>query len=264
MEKPDLLAEQYADASNLSTRGEFNRRYTVADRHPHEWVLDQISLPAAATMLDIGCGPATFWSGNPDRVPEESHVVLADFSRGMVGQAREAVTEAPFSTRHLTADAERLPFADGVFDRAFALQMLYHLPDREAGLAECARVLADDGRFYATTSSQGNMGDLFEMMSTVADGAVDPLPGGFTAENGREVLGDQFDSVERYVFENELRVDDPDALVAYALSLPLDAAPLAAFDPADAGALREEVARRINRDGEIRLQKDMALFVADP
>lgn len=262
MKKADLLAEQYADASNLSTRGGFNRQYTVPDRHPHEWILDQISVPTGATILDIGCGPASFWAANTDRLPSDSRVVLSDFSRGMVSQARDRVGAVPFSTRPLTADAERLPFVDDRFDAAFALQMLYHLPDWRAGLQECERVLADGGRFYATTSSRTNMTTLSELMSTAAEGTVDPLPGEFTAENGGEILAAQFDTVDRYVFESEVRVDDPDAVVAYALSFPLDARALSAFQPDDAAALRDVAARRIDEDGEIRWQKDMALFVA--
>ena len=99
-------------------------------------------------------------------------------------------------------------------------------------------------------------------MSSIADGSVEPISGEFTAENGREQLVPHFDHVERRLFENEVRVDDPDAVTAYALSLPLDAPELSAFDPENAEILRSQAAEHIDRQDEIRWQKDMALFVA--
>lgn len=69
MEKAAPLAEQYADASSLSTRGEFNGRYTVRDVHPHAWMFDELSVEADARVLDLGCGPGSFWVVNEERVP---------------------------------------------------------------------------------------------------------------------------------------------------------------------------------------------------
>ena len=125
-------------------------------------------------------------------------------------------------------------------------------------------MLAADGRLYATTGSSQNAVQLYEMMSTVVDGSVSSLVGGFTAENGREQLKEHFDQVERRLFENEARVTDPDALTAYALSLPLEDPRLSAFDAEDAEALRELAAEHIREHGAVRWTKDMALFVAQP
>jgi ubiquinone/menaquinone biosynthesis C-methylase UbiE len=264
MDKASLLADQYADASNLSTRGAFNDRYTVTDTHPHRWVRDELTLPDGARVLDLGCGPGAFWTLDGGHVPADWSPVLADFSPGMAADAAENLAAEPVDAAVSVADGEHLPFADDSFDAALALLMLYHLPDRDAALSELLRVLAPGGRLYATTGSEANDIPLFEMLSAVADGTVETLARGFTAENGRDVLDSHFDSVERRTFENEVRGDDPDAVVAYALSLPLDAEPLSAFDPGDADALRELVAERIERNGEIRWRKDTALFVADP
>jgi ubiquinone/menaquinone biosynthesis C-methylase UbiE len=263
MDEVALLAEQYADASNLSTRGGFNDRFTVKDRHPHEWVYSESSLPDDASVLDLGCGPGAFWRINADRVPEDWSPVLADFSRGMVADAARHLGDAPVDPAPTVADAQRLPFDDGAFDAVLALLMLYHPPDRDAAVEEVGRVLVPGGRLYATAGSVDNAGTLFELMSSVADGPVEPLAGGFTAENGREVLDPHFADVRRRVLENEIRVDDPDAVVAYVLSLPLDDPRLSTFDPDDAGPLRELAAELIDREGAIRWRKDTALFVAE-
>jgi len=44
------------------------------------------------------------------------------------------------------ADAQRLPFEDGVFDAAMMISMPYHVPDRVAALAEARRFLRPGGR----------------------------------------------------------------------------------------------------------------------
>lgn len=81
MEEASLHAEQYADAAKLSTRGEFNGRFTVRDRHPNESVYEELSVSAEPTVLDLGCGPSSFYGINADRVSEEWTAVYADFSR---------------------------------------------------------------------------------------------------------------------------------------------------------------------------------------
>lgn len=262
MDEAALLAEQYADASNLGTRGEFNDRFTVRDEHPHLWYREQISLGYDATILDLGCGPGSFWTANAGRIPEDWSPVLADLSPGMVSTARERLDTDTPTARLAAATAEALPFAAGTFDGVFAFQMLYHAPDRDRAIAECRRVLVEDGTCYASTGSEVNAAPLFELMSTVADGPVEALSRDFTAENGREQLAAHFETVETRTFENEVRVDDPDAVVAYALSLPLEDPALAPFEVEDAPALRELAAERIAAEGEIRWPKDMTLFVA--
>ena len=263
MEKTELLADQYADESNLATRGEFNDRYTVLDLHPYEWVWDELSVAEDASVLDIGSGPGSFWAVNEDQIPKDWQVVLGDFSEGMLVEARDQLTDILFPLHLTIADAEGLPFADDTFDVTLALQMIYHLPNRAAALREFQRVLAPEGRLYVTTRSRTNVQELLEMMSAVADAPVQLPLNEFVAENGHDQLMPYFSQVERHMFENEVRVDDPDALTAFALSLPLEAPELSAFDPEDADQLRERAAERIADQGAIHWQKNMALFVAE-
>ena len=247
----------------FSKTAETYHRLRVSTR-PHEWVWDELTVPSNASVLDIGCGGGRFWTVNEDQTPDNWQVVLGDFSEGMVLQACDRLTESLFSPHLTVTDAENLPFTDDTFDAVLALQMLYHLPNRTAALQELRRVLAPDGRLYATTGSTANARPLFEMMSTIADGPVQSIAGEFTAENGYDQLIPHFSQVERRVFENEVRVDDPDALTAYALSLPLNAPELSAFEPEDADQLRKLAVKRIADQGAIHWQKNMALFVAEP
>lgn len=54
------------------------------------------------------------------------------------------VLETPWN--HAAADAQRLPFAAGVFDAVLALDVVHHLADPARFFSECVRVLASGGR----------------------------------------------------------------------------------------------------------------------
>jgi len=263
MDRSDLLAEQYADASNLQVRSEFNRRFSTRDDDPHGWIFERLDLGPDADLFEVGCGTGKFWARNADRVPTGWTITLTDFSRGMVRAAREKLASGPVDPRLAVAEASRIPLDADSADAVLANMMLYHVPDREQAFREIARILGPDGRLYASTVSVENKTTLYALLDEVADGPVDPLPeGGFTLENGAQQLRSVFDAVETERYESRLAVTDPDWLVAYALSLP-DAEALAAFDEGDAPALRELAARRVE-DGPIEMQSDLGLFVARP
>jgi 2-polyprenyl-3-methyl-5-hydroxy-6-metoxy-1,4-benzoquinol methylase len=61
----------------------------------------------------------------------------------------------PLELRFLLADAGRLPFADGVFDRVISFDVLEHLPNQCAALTEAARVVRPGGKllFYAISAA---------------------------------------------------------------------------------------------------------------
>lgn len=65
--------------------------------------------------------------------------LVVDVSRGMVSRARGHGLSA------VQADAGRLPLATGSVDAAVVVDAYHHLPDRQAALAETARVVAPGG-----------------------------------------------------------------------------------------------------------------------
>jgi Methylase involved in ubiquinone/menaquinone biosynthesis len=62
-----------------------------------------------------------------------------------VGEARPPATAVA-----VRADAYRLPFGDGVFDAVIAAEILEHIPDDRAAIAEAVRVLRPGGRLAVT------------------------------------------------------------------------------------------------------------------
>jgi demethylmenaquinone methyltransferase/2-methoxy-6-polyprenyl-1,4-benzoquinol methylase len=100
------------------------------------WAL--LDLPAAGALLDAGGGTgrmAQFMTG-------KAHpVVVADFSRKMLGQAR-----LKDGIQAVCSQTEKLPFAAETFSRILMVDALHHLHDQQAAAAEMWRTLQAGGR----------------------------------------------------------------------------------------------------------------------
>jgi 2-polyprenyl-6-hydroxyphenyl methylase / 3-demethylubiquinone-9 3-methyltransferase len=98
-------------------------------------------------VLDAGCGGGLVAR---ELAAAGAIVVGVDRSLGSLGVARRAVGDrgrfGPAQGR-----LERLPFATGSFDAVVAADVLEHLPDLPAAVAELARVLAPGGSFLFDT-----------------------------------------------------------------------------------------------------------------
>ncbi|MCI3221146.1 methyltransferase domain-containing protein [Streptomyces sp. NP-1717] len=107
-----------------------------------------------AAVLDIGCGV-----GKPALqlvATRDVHVTGIAISDVEVEQAAERAKEAGRSdvTTFRNADVMELPFADGSFDGAWAVESLLHVPDRGRALAETARVLRPGGRLVIADTAE--------------------------------------------------------------------------------------------------------------
>jgi 2-polyprenyl-3-methyl-5-hydroxy-6-metoxy-1,4-benzoquinol methylase len=91
------------------------------------------------SLLDVGCGEGVLtqrWA----KLLEPARVVGIDLDDPLLA-AEWARRTAPNLT-YLAQRAERLPFADGEFDLATAIEVLEHVPDPGHTLAEMARCAA--------------------------------------------------------------------------------------------------------------------------
>ncbi|HKP99464.1 MAG TPA: class I SAM-dependent methyltransferase [Actinomycetes bacterium] len=100
-------------------------------------------LPQAQSVLDVGCGTGRLLRHARACYPMAEFVGI-DLAGRMVATAM-AVTPPKLAIRYVHARAERLPFADGVFDLMFATLSLRHWTNLPAGIAELARVLTPRG-----------------------------------------------------------------------------------------------------------------------
>jgi ubiquinone/menaquinone biosynthesis C-methylase UbiE len=103
-------------------------------------LLREISLVPGERLLEIGAGEG----GNLYHLRARgAFCVGIDFSPQKAAFAKKAT-----GAELVAADAGALPLADGSFDIVLIRDLLHHLPDRPAALAEAHRVLRPGGRLH--------------------------------------------------------------------------------------------------------------------
>ena len=114
-------------------------------------------LPATARVLDVGCGPGTITADLAGRVPG-GHVVGIDAAGDVLAAARhEAARQGRPNVSFGAGDAYHLAFDDATFDVVHAHQVLQHLSDPVAALAEMRRACRAGGLVAARDSDYGGM-----------------------------------------------------------------------------------------------------------
>jgi SAM-dependent methyltransferase len=116
---------------------------------------DKLGLRAGDLVLDLGCG---FGRHAYEAFRRGARVVACDLSTDELlsvrhtFQAMHEAGQAPPSGLGATAcaDATRLPFPDGTFDRVIASEVMEHIPDDLAALDELTRVLRPGGVLAVT------------------------------------------------------------------------------------------------------------------
>jgi 2-polyprenyl-3-methyl-5-hydroxy-6-metoxy-1,4-benzoquinol methylase len=102
-----------------------------------ERTLDELLAAAApASLLDVGCGEGVLVHRWAQHLPA-ARVVGIDLQEDSI-QAGWQERQAP-NLEYRVMKAENLPFADGEFELASAIEVLEHVPDPEHTVAEMAR-----------------------------------------------------------------------------------------------------------------------------
>lgn len=102
-------------------------------------------LAAGMRLLDVGCGPGSITRGLAARLAP-GEVIGIDLSEETLASARADAAERKLDNlRYQVASVYELPFEDGSFDAIFAHQVLQHLREPSAAIAEMLRVLRPGG-----------------------------------------------------------------------------------------------------------------------
>jgi SAM-dependent methyltransferase len=107
-------------------------------------------LPRGTRALDVGCGTGYDLHRLHDRGFDVAGVEPDGDMRARARRANPGVEV-------IDGDAARLPFADGRFDFASAIEVLRYLPDPRAAVAELARVLRPGGVAFVTAAPRWSL-----------------------------------------------------------------------------------------------------------
>jgi len=112
-------------------------------------------LQPGARVLDVGCGPGTITADLAARVPSGQVVGIDAAADVLHGARQEAERRGQANVRFETGDVYQLAFGDDAFDVVHAHQVLQHLSDPVAALAEMRRVCRPGGLVAARDGDYG-------------------------------------------------------------------------------------------------------------
>lgn len=112
---------------------------------------DLAPLTAQDRLLDVGCGAGGMIVAAARQGVE---AVGVDIALRWLVIARKHLESHGLEAVLVCADAEALPFADGGFTRVAAVDVVEHVRDPEAFVAECGRQLVEGGRLWISATNR--------------------------------------------------------------------------------------------------------------
>ena len=107
-------------------------------------LVERLSLPATASVLEVACGTGAVTRRLRDRLPEGARLVATDLNQEMIDIARGKIDEEK-AVEWRQADAASLPFPDDSFEAVVCQFGLMFFPDKLAAVREARRVLKPGG-----------------------------------------------------------------------------------------------------------------------
>lgn len=215
------MKNQYRNASNISARINLHSKYSTNKTGWFPWVFEQCELEDGMRVLEIGCGDASLWTTNMNRLPDNISITLSDISEGMLRDVKrsECGNDPRFSFQ--VTDCHEIQEKNDSYDIVIANHILFYCSDIRAACAGIARVLKPDGRLICSTYGNKHMSEIGRLVSEfdsrIALAAYN-LYNNFGKENGRDILDPYFTSVSWIQYEDNLIVTEPEALISYIMS----------------------------------------------
>lgn len=111
-----------------------------------EHLYSRLNWLAVTSVLDVGCGKGDDLQRMAQVALEGVHLFGIDSSATAIEAARAATEGDTCFSWHQANVSEYLPFADGQFDALFSVNLLECVADKDALMAEMARVLRPGGQ----------------------------------------------------------------------------------------------------------------------
>jgi ubiquinone/menaquinone biosynthesis C-methylase UbiE len=153
----------------------------------YDTLIAQAELADGQRVLEIGCGPG-YLTTRVKRAHPSAEVIGSDPDPRALDRARRKA-HGLNGIRFDHGYAQRLPYADGEFDRVLSSMMLHHIPDdaKADAAAEAFRVLRPGGRLHLVdiggdmTADHGPLARLIRRSPHAAGNLGDAIPRLLTA-----------------------------------------------------------------------------------
>ena len=281
----EKIQEQYRTSGNLEKRIRLHD-YSTSPQGWMEWVYERLELGENEDVLDlVGIRRCVFCKFQT-RIAQVSlcqlrleyrirlrvrtpglRLTLTDRSAGMLEKAKENLSvfrkildEKQVEIECRICDADSLELEKERYDCIVANHMLYHVKRREACLREIAHGLKSTGRFLCSTIGDGHMRELHELVAAFdarIEMPFESITKAFRLENAGPQLQAFFPQVERMDQDNDLIVDDIEAICGYVSSYPGNAACIL---EQRAEEFRSLLRKRMDREGAIFIHKSTGMF----
>lgn len=103
-------------------------------------------------MLEVGAGAGR----NTPRLDAYERIVVSDFSRTQVQQAKEFLGDDP-KYIFVACDVYKMPFVDGVFDGVSMIRVIHHMVDGKLALQKVREVMRPAGIFVLEFANKRNL-----------------------------------------------------------------------------------------------------------
>lgn len=154
---PKMMAAQLRQPSGMLAK-RVGERMNAANRFLYHATWRALQLRDGMSVLEIGFGNGLFF---PELAAKAKDLKLTglDFSEAMMKEAKarnpELVKNGTLALHFGSSD--RMPFADGSFDRVYCINVVYFWEDPAAHLAEVKRILKPGGQFIAALRTKATM-----------------------------------------------------------------------------------------------------------
>jgi SAM-dependent methyltransferase len=175
---PRLAPDDRLDAERRRTAAAFGYSWThYPKQNPYtedqwrDWVIPLTELDfEGKAVLEVGCGLGGF--AEYARRWGAERVVGIDLSDAIDAAQARLGDEVEF----VQGDIYAMPFAPGSFDLAYAIGVLHHLPDPEAGFRSMVEMVRADGLVFAWVYGRENNGVIVNLVDPVRRHVFRRLP----------------------------------------------------------------------------------------
>lgn len=211
---------QFKDSKRLVNMINIHDKYSNNKEGWHQWCYRNMSLQDNIRILELGCGNGELWLKNIKNINKSNKIVLTDKSKGMIEAVKKRLGQLEnIECREM--NIYNIEFEDKSFDVVIANHLLGYIKDMEKALKEVKRVLKDDGAFFCTTVSREHLIEIKELATDfhceINLSEID-LVSNFGLENGRTILDKYFSNVEKIMYDDYLKIEEPKDLIEYLYS----------------------------------------------